>query len=657
MSSRAFVSSSRAPRLASLPRRVGILVCLILALFTLVGGAVDAGATTGPTVITTPSTGLGNGQFVKITWSGFAPYALAYFRQCIATPVDISVDCTAKYQVSPPSSADGTGTIYLPVFRGTIQSETAGTTFECTVDAPCVMAVLGNPTDLSTAGYGTLDFAASADACPDEGDATVLGGGASAPGTAMERWAGTVCQPPQSLPVAYSMSDSPNGRLQFAAGNYDFAATSTPFPLDEQKQLYKDGKGYAYAPVTSSGLVLAYRMFERGTLGDQGPQIFDLRLTPSDVARIFTGQVQNWGQDKHINAINPAHAGKLPIIVQPLVRGDHSAATWEFTQWLTETARSSLPKSWPGVTDTYPTGTYLPATNGAETADELALDIAAPSDNGIYFGFIGYIDSSLADYYGLPTVKIQNAAGKFVTATPESLRAADRHLKTNPDKATVTPDYLSKDPLAYPLPTISYVAGPTNNEDSTKAGVIANFIRWAATDGQAPHVLPDGYIPLAPRMVAEANKAAAEIAAQTGKPVKPVNNTPKIKKPHHTCTTCHQPPPPSSPPPTTPPPTTPPPTTPPPTTPPATCPSASPSAGPSAGASPSASPSATRCPTHPTIDRVTFPSTTSDASRLLLPSLGCLALLGFAAGPGIQLATKKSRFMGLLRRLMRKGIE
>ena len=537
MSSRARTPSTS--RLAGLPRRVGVLAGLILALFTLVGGVLDAGAATGPTVTTTPSTELGNGQFVKITWSGYPANSLIFFRQCIAAPVNIGVDCTGKYQVSPPSSKTGDGTIYLPVFRGTIQSETAGTTFECSVDSPCAMAVLQDPTTLSSGILGPLTFAAAADACPDEGDATVLGGGASAPGTAMARWSGIVCQAPENLPIGYSMSDSPNGRLQFAAGNYDFAGTSTPFPLEEQKQLYTAGKGYAYAPVTSSGLVLAYRMYERGQAGDQGPQITDLRLTPQDVAKIFTGKVRNWGQDAHINAINPSHAGKLPLIVQPLVRGDHSAATWEFTQWLTEAAPNSLPKDWPGATDTYPTGTYLPSTNGAETADELALAIAAPADNGIYFGFMGYIDSSLADFYGLPAVKIQNAAGKFVSATPDSMRAADRHLKTNPDTHTYTPDYLTKDPHAYPLPTISYIAGPTNNEDATKAGVIANFIRWAVTDGQASPNLPDGYVPLAPALVGRAKKAAAAIEAQDGAAVKPVNNDVT--------------PPPSSPPPTTPP--------------------------------------------------------------------------------------------------------
>jgi hypothetical protein len=60
--------------------------------------------------------------------------------------------------------------------------------------------------------------------------------------------------------------------------------------------------------------------------------------------------------------------------------------------------------------------------------------------------------------------------------------------------------------------------------------------------------------------------------------------------------------------------------------------------------------------TVPKVDKVIFPSTTSDASRLLLPSLGCLALLGFAAGPGVQLATKKNGLLELLRRLMRKGL-
>jgi phosphate transport system substrate-binding protein len=654
-----------------LPRRAGIVACIAVALYTLVGGVMDAGAATGPSVVVTPATGLGNGQFVKIAWSGFAPGALAYFRQCVASPTNIHTDCTGKYQVSPASDNNGRGSIYLPVFRGTIVSETAGTTFDCSGPS-CAMAVLGNPDDLGTGVLGALNFAPSPDACPDEGDTTVLGGGASAPGTALMKWSGIVCQPPQSLPVAYSMSDSPNGRLQFAADNYDYAGTSTPFTFDEQKDLYQQHKAYTYAPVTESGLVLGYRMFERGKLGDQGPQITDLRLTPSDIARIFTGRVDNWDRDAHINAINPAHAGKLPLIVQPLVRGDHSAATYEFTQWLTEAAPNALPKTWQGVTDTYPTGTYLPAANGKETADELALSIAAPSDdNAIYFGYIGYIDSSLAAYYGVPTVKIMNAAGKYVSATPDSIRAAVHHLKKNPDKSTYTPDYLNEDPKAYPLPTVSYLAVPTNGEDSAKAGALADFIRWDVTDGQGADVLPQGYVPLDPGLVAQAKKAATAVEAQSGTPTKAVNN--EVEPPSHQCESDCSPLPPPPPgggpqPPTVPSGPSGPSSGPTPSGPSPSCtpspsgasPSASASPSTSPSTSPSASPTVSPTPSHcsngPKVDKVVYPSTSSNASRLLIRSLGALALLGFAAGPGVQLASRKGGFKGPLRQIFRRGL-
>ena len=150
-----------------------------------------------------------------------------------------------------------------------------------------------------------------------------------------------------------------------------------------------------------------------------------------------------------------------------------------------------------------------------------ARDRGAEEIDLFQFGYIGYVDSSMASYYGLATVKIQNAAGKFVDATPASIAAGLRHMKPNADETTSTPDFKTKDPAAYPLPTVTYAVGPTNKADAAKAAEMAGFLRWAVTDGQGDAALPVGYFPLSAKLEQQANAAADEIEAQNGKPVVP----------------------------------------------------------------------------------------------------------------------------------------
>ena len=200
--------------------------------------------------------------------------------------------------------SNGRGATYLPITQGEIAAQGAGSFF-CDEQHACSLAALTDPTDLSTAVFAALTFAPSADACPDPGDAAILGGGSSTAGLAFDSWSAIVCQPPSSLPIGYSVSNSPNGRLQYIAGNYWFAGTATPFSYDQQVQLYEAKRGYGYAPVATSGLVLASNIHEQNTdRGEAGPLITDLKLTPADVARIFTGQVDNWHLDRRITRRN-----------------------------------------------------------------------------------------------------------------------------------------------------------------------------------------------------------------------------------------------------------------------------------------------------------------------------------------------------------------
>ena len=141
----------------------------------------------------------------------------------------------------------------------------------------------------------------------------------------------------------------------------------------------------------------------------------------------------------------------------------------QLTHYLADVARGDLGTSWqttrPVTEDLFQ---RFPATLELVTFG-LLLAIAIGFPLGVAAARLKRgATRKVADYYGLPTVKIQNAAGKFVSATPEAVQAALTHVKGNPDGVTVTPDYLTKDPDAYPLPTVNWFIGPSNKGDGVE---------------------------------------------------------------------------------------------------------------------------------------------------------------------------------------------
>ena len=72
------------------------------------------------------------------------------------------------------------------------------------------------------------------------------------------------------------------------------------------------------------------------------------------------------------------------------------------------------------------------------------------------------IDNADAARFLIPAAALQNAAGKFVKPTNESMAAAVKDMTVNPDGITRTANYATKDPKAYPLTMVVYAMVPTS---------------------------------------------------------------------------------------------------------------------------------------------------------------------------------------------------
>src|SRR5947209_1194540 len=128
--------------------------------------------------------------------------------------------------------------------------------------------------------------------------------------------------------------------------------------------------------------------------------------------------------------------------------------------------------------------------------------------------------------------KFTSADGRtFVAPTDASLQAAAKLLV--PDTATQTwqipSDAIRTRPegaVAYPATMVVYTEVPTRGLSSTDASRYAQFLKFAAADGQSPGTatgqLPPGYLPMTPAnglgtLAAYTRTAADAVAAQSGK--------------------------------------------------------------------------------------------------------------------------------------------
>lgn len=184
--------------------------------------------------------------------------------------------------------------------------------------------------------------------------------------------------------------------------------------------------------------------------------------------------------------------------------------------------------------------TWRPFTSGLETGgylllrgDPQALGSWDPTSTPPKYGkgdralvglqaVIGLTDTSAASRYQVVQASLLNPAGKYVSPTSDALTtAAAAMTPTDTQKQVVSFDPTSSVAKgavgAYPLTVPVYAAVNPAMSDAAVRADYANFITFAASEGQTPGTgdgqLPDGYSPISSAWKAQALAAAAVIRA------------------------------------------------------------------------------------------------------------------------------------------------
>ena len=220
------------------------------------------------------------------------------------------------------------------------------------------------------------------------------------------------------IQINYTANGSTAGREDFISGQTDFAASDIPFqtdPGDGSAPEHPKPGSYAYMPITAGGTVFMYN------LTINGQRVTNLRLSPVNIFKIFTGVITNW-DDPALAADNPGlHLPDQSIV--PVVRSDGSGTSYELSAWMINQdpslwnaycAKAGRPASACGATSFYPTTGNMIAQNGD-------LGVASYVSQAFASGSIGYVNYYYALTTHFPVAQVLNAAGYYTEPTPQNV--------------------------------------------------------------------------------------------------------------------------------------------------------------------------------------------------------------------------------------------
>jgi phosphate transport system substrate-binding protein len=182
-------------------------------------------------------------------------------------------------------------------------------------------------------------------------------------------------------------------------------------------------------------------------------------------------------------------------------RAEGSGTTYILTDFLAKVSPEWKSKVGVGANPSWPAGI------GAKGSDAVTGQVKQTP------GAIGYTELTYALTNKITFGSVQNRAGKFVKASPESVSAAAAAAAGKmPADFRVSIANADGDGV-YPLSSFTWLLLYQDPKDKAQAKVIVEFMKWALQDGQkfAPEM---GYAPLPKAVVDLELKALATIKTQ-----------------------------------------------------------------------------------------------------------------------------------------------
>lgn len=311
----------------------------------------------------------------------------------------------------------------------------------------------------------------------------ITGAGATFPAPIYQKWFSEYKAAHPSVQINYQGGGSGAGIKNLTEGTVDFGASDKPMSNDEIAAVKIHPLHF---PTVLGGVVLTYNV-PGVTTG--------LKLTPEAISGIYLGQVKKW-DDPKIKADNPGV--KLPDTAIVVVRrSDSSGTSFVFTDYL-----SNISPDWKSKV-------------GSNTMVQWPVGLGQKGNDGVAGfvkqtpGAIGYVELIYAVQNKMTFADVKNSAGKFVSASFESVTAAaaaSKGLEKDFRGSIVN----APGAKSYPISTYTWMLIPSKIADASKKQAITDFLKWMLTEGQK-EAQGLSYAPLPKNTVALELKQIAEI--------------------------------------------------------------------------------------------------------------------------------------------------
>jgi phosphate transport system substrate-binding protein len=285
----------------------------------------------------------------------------------------------------------------------------------------------------------------------------ITGSGATFPAPIYEKWFSEYNKLHPDVQINYQAKGSGGGVADITAQTVFFGASDMPM-TDEA---LAKAPGVLHFPTVLGSDVPIYNI--PGVTGE-------LKFTGPLLADIFLGKVTKWN-DKAIAAVNAGVTLPNTDIVV-VHRSDGSGTTFIWCDFLSKVSPEWKSKVGANTSVSWPTG-----LGGAKNDGVAGLVKQTP-------GAIGYVELIYAQQNSIASGSVQNAAGKFVKASLETVTeaAAGAAAKMPADfRVSITN---APGGNAYPISSFTWLLLYDNPKDKATAKTMNDFVKWALGDGQ-----------------------------------------------------------------------------------------------------------------------------------------------------------------------------
>lgn len=311
----------------------------------------------------------------------------------------------------------------------------------------------------------------------------VTGAGATFPNPIYSKWTAEYNRLHPNVRINYQSLGSGAGIRQLINRTVFFGATDQPM---RDEQLKAAPGAVLHLPTVLGGVVPIFNL----------PGITELRFTGPVLADIAMAKIVRWN-DPALVALNPD--ANLPDVPLTFVhRSDGSGTTFIWVDFLAKVSPEFKEKVGVDSSVNWPAGVGAKGNEGVA-----GLVRQTP-------GSLGYVEPAYANQNNIAFGSIQNAAGQFVKASPETVTAAAAAAASKmPDDFRVSITNAPGENV-YPVASFTWMLFYENPDDKVQARAMVDFMRWALTDGQQ-FAAELGYSPLPDNVVQMELKALERI--------------------------------------------------------------------------------------------------------------------------------------------------